>query len=110
MYTQTIGFSIVAYSSTVSEIGVSFSDFRSDVILAIFIVETNEITEMIVIAIRDGINHILIGKTPFFALSMYQHRSSLCNEFQQGKRSLNNIDCQDNAKKDTDLTTVLHLK
>lgn len=68
MYTQTIGFSIVAYSSTVSEIGVSFSDSRSDVILAILIVETNEITEMIVIAIRAGINHIVIGKTPFFAL------------------------------------------
>ena len=81
MYTQTIGFSIVANSSTVSETGVSFSDSRSDVILAIRIVETKEITAMIVIAISAGINHIPIGKTPFFALSMYQHGSSLCNDF-----------------------------
>jgi len=81
IYTHTIGFNIVAYSSTVSEIGVSFSDFRSEVILAIFSVDTNEITEMIVMAIRAGINHIPISKTPFFALSMRQPGSSLCKHF-----------------------------
>jgi len=81
IYTQTTGLSIVAYSSTVSEIGVSFSDFRWDVILAIFSVDTSEMAEIIVMAIRAGINHIPIDKTPFFALSMRQPGSSLCKDF-----------------------------
>ncbi len=80
-YTHTIGLSIVAYSSTVSEIGVSFSDFRSEVIFAIFNVDTNEITQIIIMAIRAGINHIPIVKTPFFTLSMRQSSSSLCKHF-----------------------------
>jgi len=81
MYTQTTGLSIVAYSSTVSEIGVSFSDFRWDVILAIFNVDTSEMAEIIVMAIRAGINHIPIGKTPFFTLSMRQPSSLLCKDY-----------------------------
>ncbi len=80
-YTQTMGFNIVAYSSTVSETGVSFSDFRSEVIFAIFNVETKEIAEMITMAMIAGINHIPIGKTPFFPLSMRQPSSLLCTTF-----------------------------
>lgn len=68
MYTQTTGLSIVAYSSTVSEIGVSFSDFRLDVILAIFSVDTSEMAEIIVMAIRAGINHIPIRQNSFLYL------------------------------------------